>query len=729
MRRLTARCLVVLVLALSVIGRAGAEPVPLQRYAPADAFLVVHSAGLEGADTLLKDTALGGIIHHDDIQALVGPFWKKLEQAIDKQEQGKAFFSRLVMQPMTFSMRNTRRNEGLPLDWLLAVDVGPEGSQMRKRVDRFIEHARQQLPPEVVFSTEQFRGTLITDVPLGEFTFSYCYWQNKFLAGSSSMVVREQLSGDRRDISAHPAYKKLNVRRDDSAPIISAFIDLEAFGKQVERTGDREGKKFFAFEMVRSIKALQVTMTPAGKDVRTRVTAVLPKDSPLGGFVEAKPLSPDLVKMVPADARMFYAMRFKPARVVDLLESAVEQLGDPGDIREFRKGLDDFRRDTGLDLRRDVLGWDDGQCMVVLRRQPMLAVLPQVAVVVKVADADKLRRVEQSLVMAISMELANERIMGRQGAMLAMQETTWKGHTLRYLKAAGVPMPLSPAWTMRDGWMIAAPSLPGLKGYLLQLDQGKSIDTLPQFKALSGRMMTLPASIGYGDAGAGFRRFYGLGTGALTAAASVIEKQTGVVVDLSRLPAAEELAGALGPCGWCTWRDDDVVGLEIVSPLVVPLFDPGSLDVMSAVGVGGASMPVVAGVGAAMLLPVLARAREASRSASSMLQLRQILLAARMYADAHRNRFPEDLDTLVETNYLDDPRVLVSPHFEGPGHGYRLVKGVRASDDPSWIIVYEARPIRGKRLVGRNGGDCLQIPEHVFQAQLKKQQEKLKDRQ
>ncbi len=79
---------------------------------------------------------------------------------------------------------------------------------------------------------------------------------------------------------------------------------------------------------------------------------------------------------------------------------------------------------------------------------------------------------------------------------------------------------------------------------------------------------------------------------------------------------------------------------------------------------------------AAMLLPVLAKAREAARRASCLSQVRQIGLAARMYADQNKNYLPrvstgsEDPDAyevlggfglLTYTNYLDDARVLMCP--------------------------------------------------------------------
>lgn len=55
---------------------------------------------------------------------------------------------------------------------------------------------------------------------------------------------------------------------------------------------------------------------------------------------------------------------------------------------------------------------------------------------------------------------------------------------------------------------------------------------------------------------------------------------------------------------------------------------------------------------AALLLPVLTRAKESGRSTACLSNLRQVGLALQIYVDEHDNRMPTMFDALVSTNTL-----------------------------------------------------------------------------
>jgi len=141
------------------------------------------------------------------------------------------------------------------------------------------------------------------------------------------------------------------------------------------------------------------------------------------------------------------------------------------------------------------------------------------------------------------------------------------------------------------------------------------------------------------------------------------------------LPPADDIVKHLGPACAYSWFDED--GLRSHSRGPVP---EGS----AALVVGGA------GMGTAILLPALARARGSARRAGSAANLKQVYVAVDMYANDHKGKFPDDLETLVDKDLIQR-ELLNSPckpsDFTGPSYIY--ITGFSAESDPRNIVAYE----------------------------------------
>jgi prepilin-type processing-associated H-X9-DG protein len=94
------------------------------------------------------------------------------------------------------------------------------------------------------------------------------------------------------------------------------------------------------------------------------------------------------------------------------------------------------------------------------------------------------------------------------------------------------------------------------------------------------------------------------------------------------------------------------------------------------------SLGAVAGgaVGAGILMPALARARQQGRNAVSMSNLKQLGLAVLMYAEEHDGKLPDSFEQAKQ--YYNDSKVLESPlkpkDFDGPSYIY--IPGHKISD-------------------------------------------------
>jgi len=104
----------------------------------------------------------------------------------------------------------------------------------------------------------------------------------------------------------------------------------------------------------------------------------------------------------------------------------------------------------------------------------------------------------------------------------------------------------------------------------------------------------------------------------------------------------------------------------------------------------------VTAVGAGLLLPALAKAKARAQSINSVNQLKQLGLAARMYANDHKDKFP-NAQTWCEDlkQYVGNPQVYKAPNDPGPGQSsYAYNQRVSGLDEgkinPQTVLFFEA---------------------------------------
>jgi prepilin-type processing-associated H-X9-DG protein len=96
-------------------------------------------------------------------------------------------------------------------------------------------------------------------------------------------------------------------------------------------------------------------------------------------------------------------------------------------------------------------------------------------------------------------------------------------------------------------------------------------------------------------------------------------------------------------------------------------------------------------VGAAVMMPALAKSREQARSVASMSNLKRIGQAAHSYAEEHQGQWPADLDQMKSylggfgANVLQSPRK--PKDFSGPSYIY--VAGLPKTADAHTVMAYE----------------------------------------
>jgi len=105
------------------------------------------------------------------------------------------------------------------------------------------------------------------------------------------------------------------------------------------------------------------------------------------------------------------------------------------------------------------------------------------------------------------------------------------------------------------------------------------------------------------------------------------------------------------------------------------------------------SLGAVAGgaIGAGILMPALARAKQQARYVASMSNLKQLGLAVIMYADEHDGKLPDNIEQAKE--FYNDSKILESPlkpkGFAGPSYIYVSGHSMKAESPARQIVIYE----------------------------------------
>src|SRR6185369_17459342 len=117
-------------------------------------------------------------------------------------------------------------------------------------------------------------------------------------------------------------------------------------------------------------------------------------------------------------------------------------------------------------------------------------------------------------------------------------------------------------------------------------------------------------------------------------------------------------------------------------------------------------------IGAGLLLPALAKAKSRAQSVSSVNQLKQLGLAARMYANEHNDKFPSAKTWCHDIKeFVGNPKVYKAPNDSGPGEcSYAFNEKLSGMDEgkinPQTVLFFET-----EAGWNRSGGPELMLPK------------------
>lgn len=382
-----------------------------------------------------------------------------------------------------------------------------------------------------------------------------------------------------------------------------------------------------------------------GKDyaVEAFVDAPEPREGLLK-LVNGKALSDEVLAAIPQNVTMAGAGRFDVAALYDVIRHAAKDVNADvvGQFDAFMQGI---ATDSSVDVRKDLLDSLGDEWAYFADPTIGGRGLASLTIVNHLKDPQKF---EHSLakIEDYAIREAEQQAGAQLPVHIAFQTTEVDGMTIHYL---AVPL-VAPCWVVHDGNLYVALFPQVAAGAARHsAGHGKSILDNEKFAEIEKRLgQQKPARFGFMDLPQTAPDAYGAWL--FVSRIPGIADLFGIKSPVLLMPELSKLQSHLAPAGSVAWADAQGFHMKSIEPF------PGSTMIASDPAITALYLePTMISV----LLPALNRAREQANRVKSASNLRQMGLAAIMYADQHHGKFPPDFATMLDQDLT--PAVFVNP--------------------------------------------------------------------
>ena len=338
------------------------------------------------------------------------------------------------------------------------------------------------------------------------------------------------------------------------------------------------------------------------------------------------------------------------------------------DFYEVEQGIAAVEAELNFKIRQGLLESLSGPMLVYAMPSGATIQSPQGGFVI-VAELKDKKLWEESLT-AIG-KFAAEKSEG----MVQVSSQVQDGRTVHTWAVAPLAMAqIMPSWTIVGDHVVIGSNSVMLTSAINQINSGtKSIRSTDGFKKVTARLPGDLLSFKYVDSKLQFTQL-------MTAVqqfwpmATMFASNAGLKLPFV-LPQLSHIAQDMGPSCQYSWFDAQGLRSHYRGAGIEP-----SLGAVAGVGIG-----------AGVLMPALARARQQARYTVSMTNLKQLGLAVIMYADEHDGKLPDNFEQAKE--YHKESKILESPlkpkDFAGPSYIYVSGHSMKAESPARQIIAYE----------------------------------------
>jgi hypothetical protein len=390
---------------------------------------------------------------------------------------------------------------------------------------------------------------------------------------------------------------KLNQEFDIKRPSSLAMIDAAAIWEIAEpllnEMGGTDGRQIAGVLNMLGIKNFKNLAFASGLDETVAVNKLLMAYSGDGDGLFAagttKPLTVADLKRLPKSADFATLFRFDAKETFDWAMKLAAQF-DPEAPTQVRGMLGLAAQQLGFSIEQDLLaGLGDTWSLYTSANEGGM-LLTGGCLAVSVRDRAKIEKCLNQGVMFAQVALQDR----RGQATFEVRKATAGDNSIHFIQAisSDAMVPVAPAWCLTEDTLLIALSPQMLRAHL---SRPASVGTLADVPALAQRLSTGDVtSISYQDSVVGLQLGYSYAQMGLTMGVGALEKETGIRADISKLPSLACIMRHMQP----------TIGINR-STKAGAMFESYSTGPT----IGGLTVPII-GVGAGLLVPAIAKARE-----------------------------------------------------------------------------------------------------------------------
>lgn len=662
---------------------------------PAGTLLYKGWPGIDAFSKASQDTELAKLLKEPELQQLRAAWWKDIWPAIkdqitaeigdDKAEQIvepiEALLGMVWRHPTAVALVGAGMGEtGPQFDAAIIVRAGKDSAKLVDMTERLLTLAGigPDSAEEVAVGEMKFKTVAGFPIPLRWGT------AREFFIISVGAKATEHLALGtlENSLTRSPRFAAAMKHAGSGQESPFFFLDLKGavqvvkdFQPMLAATGlpfftepgavDRLLKQVGAD----ACESLSIAIAPEAGGFKTTMFVHLPgaaaSSNPL---ISRKALINDDIGVVPKNVRWATVSNWDAAATYRSLMDALTSILPTGE-EEILGMVEAAEKRIGLSIEKDILGAFENNWAIFDSPDFGGIWISGMAVVAKVKPKHELRKAMRNI-----MEVIAEEMSGDTSVNVATE--TYRGQTIEYVNISGVPMPIAPAWAEFQGrWIMALyPQMVRMEIDHL-MNRGASLLENPDYQRGRKLLPNGAYAVNYVDTKAGMLQIYSFVLPIWQVAAAMLQKED-IPLEAGMLPSAQTVTRHMfGNVSVSAVTED---GVLTVSHGALPVPVP-------AIGEGGFAIPL----GASILLPSLARARGMAKRTVSAANLNAIGKGLYVYATENDDKFPPDLQTLVDSGAITE-QVLRSPLDESDAtSSYIYISGQLTEVDQRNVIAYE----------------------------------------